>query len=387
MQRGVQTFDGVCPECQHTDVGGLQTVPGETAEQQPQGNHRAGLRTIPRYQDAAEASQRQYRDEQQEESELEVEAGEASIVGDPHSAPTRQRQPSELESDADARRLAQDEELNAAQLEAATQASLQEHWHQQQQLVDRVANMDLEDYGREYSQKEQQALVRSAQEFHQQAEEAEHQAKLESLRSYTEDLSRQHARNKGSHAPVAKAEDTYSRPGPSGTSRSGRDAVNKGDHRSQNETIEPQSPRTAVRQRWSRSNLPQTFPSPAQSEATVGSARQVQSPPRYQGLQQAPRPIPNEASTGYDWTRPASQIRSPSPTITIRTAESQRSGEDYRRNNLFSRHPGRPMHPLAQPNPRRRTAHDPHATSTVVDDSRSTILDDDVEEIERSDMR
>jgi hypothetical protein len=42
---------------------------------------------------------------------------------------------------------------------------------------------------------------------------------------------------------------------------------------------------------------------------------------------------------GYDWTRPPPQHQSPSPTVTIRTAQAQRAAENQRRNNLYGQRP------------------------------------------------
>ena len=403
MEQGSVVVDGVCSYC-------ASQAPGDAAQQAPrqqaQGGQqgRADATPVPQHWEPGEDSA------QASESGGGSERPGSSCVGDRQSITSRppeqdpvshatqttgtsgQRNPSASQHE-------QDRELYAAQTQAALQASLheqqrhedddlgpalqlskQDHQAQEQQLVEAALQLSLEDAERDFDERARLALEQSVTEFQQQFgtyvnEEEEHQARLQSLRTYTEDLSRKHARDKHPRESQQGAKDDCGRAGPSGTSRTDTSDEDRQDSRIQS-TVETGSPRIPA-----QGKLPLVNYAPAQSVRQHSDRAQSRS--QYRPAPEALASAPSDVRTSCDWTWPPEPRRSLSPAITIRTACAQGANEEHMRSSLYSRYPGRPRNPMAQPNPTRQTAHGPHATSTVLGSAESETCRNDKEERER----
>ncbi|KAK3709946.1 hypothetical protein LTR37_010565 [Vermiconidia calcicola] len=279
-----------------------------------------------------------------------------------------------ISSDPDSRDPSQDRRRDAELLEAQTAAALansrreaglqdddelekalevsrhNQHFYESQ-LLDRTMNLSLQDAEREYDARAQQDLQRalreSTREFQRLHNEDEvmHRAKLESLRSLSQDMSRRQPRNREPVDVRSVRQNASAVAGPSNTSGSSQADIfdHDGDEESEPETatVGSSSPRTAVRERWGQVNRHQVHQQIANpgTQSVVSSARPAQTNNRLRGVPQPPQDGQIGAPSAFEWTRPPPQLRSPSPPLTIRTADAQRAHEEWRRNALFGQRP------------------------------------------------
>ena len=221
----------------------------------------------------------------------------------------------------------QDEELLAAQTQAAMQASLQERPDAELPTAISRSKYDHEVRGAEL-------LLRIAKNSVDDTEDqALHEAKIDSLRTYIENLSRRDERAVDSLQVTGRARR------PSNTAYVPQPGAGAGSHISSSVvgTMEPRSPRNAVRERWFGTQQPRDL---HPSTPAVHPHHYARQEGQHQPGPHRPRTGP---TAGLDWSQPPAICRSPSPTIMIRTAAARRAQQERQRSDLYNRHPAGPV--------------------------------------------
>ena len=352
LQQAMSTADGYCARCLgYAQAGGEHVI---YVGRQP----RAGASSVLSYRDQETVSsiaedrseitsqQRQEHDEPDEDQATEFEDSDVSETTtiDPSTISQDHQRDEELyEAQTDAALRASLREAQANhndELEKAVRVSQQNQQYYDDRLLEETLHLSLQDTEREYDLRArhdlERALQQSAREFQHQenSDERLHRAKLESFKSLSEDMSRRHVRGHGASASRGGDGSQTSTARPSRPSRIDqvRDTDNQRLAPSVSETAHVRSPRTAARDHCSQRDVSQPQHPPAQPVPSSSRMR----PAMPQNTVHAPQ------AREFEWTRPPAQYRSPSPTITIGTAEAQRAHEDQQRHALYDRHPNRP---------------------------------------------
>ncbi|KAK3724455.1 hypothetical protein LTR37_001079 [Vermiconidia calcicola] len=364
IQHEVANVAGLCGFC--TSVAQPTQGPAEISQQPVQGGASVAASTqLPgsdvgsRARSEVHRPGRQQYVQQEDGSQREDDASTV-INSDPGSRDPSQdrRRDAELLEAQTAAALAKSrreaEVQDDDELEKALEISRHSQHLYESQLLDRTVNLSLQDTEREYDARAQQDLQRalreSTREFQRRynEDEAIHRAKLESLRSLSQDMSRRQPRNRQLVESRSVRQTASAVAGPSNASNvSGHSQANffdqENDDESESEaaTVRSSSPRTAVRERWGQVNRHQVHshiasPGP---QSVVSSARSAQTNNRLHGTPEPTQDSQRGALGPFEWARPSAQLRSPSPPITIRTADAQRAHEEWRRNALFDQRP------------------------------------------------